>query len=77
MTKQLKFKGGLTMVTIKILDENRLTPCEVADLLGREVDTIYRWLRSGKISGFRIFGRWQIPQSSVAEIIDRDQGDPS
>lgn len=43
------------------------SPCEVADILDRHVETVRRWCRSGKIKTHRQGGRghFMIPYSEV------------
>jgi len=54
--------------------EKLLSVREVAALLGRHHRTIRGWIKSGKLRGVRIPGRWgaewRIPESAVQEIVD-------
>ena len=47
----------------------KLTPKEVAEILNREEDTIYKWLRSGRLRGRFVMGRWLILKRDVDKLI--------
>jgi excisionase family DNA binding protein len=42
-----------------------LTPAEAAAIFRVDRRTLYSWLRSGKLKGFKIGGAWRIPRSEV------------
>lgn len=41
---------------------------EVAEVLRTTPRTVYRWLKSGKISGTKVGGAWRIPRQALADI---------
>jgi excisionase family DNA binding protein len=42
-----------------------LTPNEVAELLHVHPQTVYKWIRKGRIRAVRFASRWTIPQSAI------------
>ena len=50
-------------------EERFMTPAEVAIKLRRCDNTVWRWLRSGKLKAIRIEGRYLVPEASVVEIM--------
>jgi excisionase family DNA binding protein len=53
-------------------DENLMTVREVAQYLNLEKQTIYNWLRIGKLNGWRLVGRmWRFKRSEIEEWIRR------
>ena len=54
--------------------EKLLSIREVADMMGRHNKTVRNWLKTGKLRGVRIPGRWgtewRIPESALQEIVD-------
>ena len=51
-------------------EERFLTPAEVAVKLRRCDNTIWRWLRAGKLKAIRIEGHYLIPEASIADIME-------
>lgn len=50
------------------MDEKKTyTMQEVADELGKTRQTIYRWIKSGKLKAIKIGGTWTVS----AELLDR------
>lgn len=47
------------------LAESFLTPDEVAKELRVTRQTVYMWLRSGRLAGKRFGGVWRIPSGSI------------
>lgn len=54
--------------------ERYLTPAEVAVKLRRCDNTVWRWLRSGKLKAIRIEGRYLVPEASVVQIMEQTGG---
>jgi excisionase family DNA binding protein len=53
--------------------ERLLTVAEVADRLRMSEETVRRWLRSGRLEGFRIGGTklgYRIPESAIEAVVD-------
>jgi excisionase family DNA binding protein len=46
-----------------------LTVNDVAKSLGVTVQAVSKYLRIGKLSGFKVGGRWRIPAKSVEEFL--------
>lgn len=44
---------------------------EFAKAVGRSQKTVYHWLKVGRIPGVLVVGRWAIPRSFVAQILER------
>ncbi len=51
-------------------EERFLTPAEVAVKLRRCDNTVWRWLRLGKLSAIRIEGRYLITEANVHAIME-------
>jgi len=52
-------------------DPRDLTPKEVATLMGySEVDPVYRALRDGTLTGYRLTpgGQWRIPRAALDQL---------
>lgn len=45
------------------------TPEEVASLLKVSRETVYNWLRSGKLKGVKVFNFWRIPESELKRLL--------
>lgn len=63
------------------MNEELLTVDEVADILRTTPNTIYRWLRAGKLPGVKIGKEWRIRRetlelrlSETNTVIIKDQG---
>ncbi len=48
---------------------NELTVTEVAQGLGVTVQAVSSYLRTGKMSGIKIGGRWRVPSQSVEDFL--------
>lgn len=47
-----------------------LTPIQVAERLQLNVETVYRWLRSGKLPGIRLSRKvWRITEMDLIELL--------
>lgn len=57
-----KEKEGSTM-------EKYYTPEEVAELLKVSRETVYNWLRAGKLKGTKIFNFWRITESELNRLL--------
>ena len=51
-------------------EERYMTPAEVAVKLRRCDNTVWRWLRAGKLTAIRIEGRYLVPEASVNAIME-------
>lgn len=49
--------------------EKYYTPEEVAELLKTSRETIYNWLRSGKLRGVKVFNFWRISESELNRLL--------
>lgn len=58
-------------------EERFLTPAEVAVKLRRCDNTIWRWLRAGKLKAIRIEGHYLITEASVHAIMEEVGGPAS
>ena len=47
------------------------TPQEVADLTGRNVLSVYRWIREGKLRATKL-GQWRIYRADLAAALGMD-----
>jgi len=66
----------MSRVTIKVdAVADAYGPEEAADLLGKGVATIWRWIRSNKILAVRIGGRTLIPEREI-ERLQKEPGPP-
>ena len=48
------------------------SPREVAELLGVEPQTVYRWIRAGKLDAVKI-GRWKISAEELQRLLTEGQ----
>jgi excisionase family DNA binding protein len=58
-------KGGSAM-------ERYYTPEEIAELLKVSRETVYNWLRAGKLKGTKVFNFWRIPESELNRLLNRE-----
>jgi len=49
--------------------EKYYTPEEVAELLKVSRETVYNWLRSGKLKGVKVFNFWRISESELNRLL--------
>lgn len=52
--------------------EKYYTPEEVAELLKTSRETIYNWLRSGKLRGVKVFNFWRISELELNRLLQRE-----
>lgn len=52
-----------------------LDPRQAATLLSVDLETIYRWLHSGKLPGTKIGGLWRIRRQALERLINQAKGD--
>ena len=52
------------------MEDELLTPREVATRLRINKYTVVKWLQEGKIPGLKLIGRWRIRESDVQKLID-------
>jgi excisionase family DNA binding protein len=48
------------------------TPEYVAELLGLDVSTVYRWLNAGKLGGLQFGKKWRVTDDDLKDFV-RDQ----
>ncbi len=46
-----------------------LTPQEIAERLGFRVDTVYSWIRNGKLPAYRIGGLYRVDEEDLKAMI--------
>lgn len=46
-----------------------LVPREVSEKLNVSRPTVLRWLRTGKLEGFRVGGRWRVTPEALADFL--------
>lgn len=49
-----------------------VSPQEVAERLGVKVQTVYRWIKSGKLAAVKI-GQWRIAESTLQDLLKSDR----
>ena len=47
-----------------------LTLAEVAAYVGRSERTVWRWIRSGRLPGIQLGGRWFVEERALANATD-------
>jgi len=47
-----------------------LKPKDVYSAIGISYDTLWRWIKSGKVNAVRINGRYYIPEDELRKIIE-------
>ncbi|MBT1279310.1 helix-turn-helix domain-containing protein [Thermoanaerobacter sp. CM-CNRG TB177] len=52
--------------------EKLYTPEELAELLKVSRETVYNWLRSGKLKGIKVVNFWRIPESELNRLLGLD-----
>jgi len=50
-------------------------PQEVAELLQLRVQTVYDYIRQGKLSAMRLGNRYRIAQTDLESFLDRQRGE--
>lgn len=53
-------------------DKAFYTPKELAELFGVDQNTVYVWIRTGKIKAVKI-GQWKIPKESLQKLLDQGE----
>ena len=52
-----------------------LTPQQVAEMLHVQINTVYRYLETGQLKGFKLgkmrFARWRIKESDLNDFVER------
>lgn len=56
-----------------MFNKEMLTVEEVADYLRTTPNTVYRWLRAGKLSGVKIGKEWRIKQEMLISFLDNEK----
>lgn len=51
------------------MTEKYYTPEEVAELLKVSRETVYNWLRGGKLKGVKVFNFWRISESELNRLL--------
>ena len=59
----------------KLLQKERLTVKEVAEIFGVANGTVHRWVRNGKLKATKMrtvgqFERWEVPIEEVSRLIN-------
>lgn len=57
--------------TQNCIDETAVTVADIARLLRKSPDTIYRLARAGDIPGFKVGGEWRFLTSAVLDHLTR------
>jgi len=52
--------------------ERYYTPEEIAELLKVSRETVYNWLRAGKLKGAKVFNFWRISESELNRLLQRE-----
>ena len=50
--------------------EKYYTPEEVAELLKVSRETVYNWLRAGKLKGAKVFNFWRISETELKRLLE-------
>jgi excisionase family DNA binding protein len=59
-----------------LVDEKLYTPREVAEYLRVDTNTIYRWLRDGKLGGAKIGRDYRISESQLRAFLEERSTGP-
>lgn len=57
----------------KMLQQGYLTVSKASKIMGKSVHTLYRWIRTGKVDGEKVFGHWFITVASLAARLGPDR----
>ena len=60
----------------KIQEVSLLTVPEVAEKLRLHVGTVQNLLKAGKLYGFKIGGRWRVPEDALRKFVSRGEVAP-
>ena len=55
------------------MGEELLTVQQVMDIIKVADETVYRYIRTGKLKAVRVGGLWRVPQSALDEFLQQDQ----
>lgn len=55
------------------MNDQALTPAQVADRLQVSLFTVQRWLRQGKLKGFKVGSLWRIKEVDFDEFIRKGE----
>ncbi|MHB1255259.1 MAG: helix-turn-helix domain-containing protein [Dethiobacteraceae bacterium] len=50
--------------------EKYYTPEEVAEILKTHRETVYNWLRSGKLKGVKVINLWRISETELKRLLE-------
>ena len=59
-----------------MVDEQLLTPAQVAEHLQVQERTVTRWLRGSYLRGFKLGKEWRISPSDLQEFMERHANQP-
>jgi excisionase family DNA binding protein len=54
---------------MKLFQVPVITPQETAQRTGVPVQTIFAWLRKGVLTGYKLAGRYYVPESAIQELV--------
>ncbi len=59
-----------------MVDERWYTAQEVADLFQVDRQTVWRWLKAGRLQGISLGGKvgWRIRESALRAFVEREEG---
>jgi len=49
--------------------EEYFTPQEVAEKLKVNINTVYRWIREGKLNAVKVVDLWRIPETELMRLL--------
>lgn len=56
------------------MENGFLTVNEVAEMLKVDIETVYRWLKTGKLPGAKVGGAWRIRKSDIDNMFEMKSG---
>jgi excisionase family DNA binding protein len=59
-----------------VLEEQYLTPDEIADKLRVDQDTVLRWLKRGELPGYKVGRQWRVTLADYADFLKRRYNQP-
>ncbi len=59
-----------------MVDQNLLTPTQVAERLQIHERTVTRWLREGYLRGFKLGKEWRVAPADLKAFMDRHANQP-
>ena len=51
------------------MNDRYFTPKQIADKFGLKTNTIYGWIRSGRLKAYKV-GQWRISESDLIELMN-------